>query len=1100
MENNQRSRRERFDRHRFFSILTCAILLIFIFQLIGNAPFAHAATTKFTQGTGYSKGLYDSYADQPIALNWNRNSRFAGSTVPALKWSYKTAGEITASPVTDKNGTVYIGSKDTYLYAFTQDGKLKWKYKTADSISASAVVASDGTIYVTSGMTLYAVTSLGKTKWTYKIAAESNSSLWLNSPPAIGPDGTIYVGVSGFYKNGDTTIAKGRLLAISNLGKYKWQLNTASIDSTPAIGSDGTIYITDVYYASSGNYVTLSGNVYAVASTGKQKWKYTIGSYTPSSVLIGSDGTLYVGSEDNYFYAINPTTGKAKWKVKLDNDITATAALDKTGNAYIGTSGGRFYAIDPTGKIKWEYKANGGIQSSALVDAAGVIYFGSDDNYLHALGPDGKLKWKATTLGKVVSSPAINEKRDIIVGSSDGKLYVYNPAGKAKYSFSGTVLSKQTRKPLAGATIFIAGQKITTSSMGTFTIKDIPSSQYALTISRRGYYTYVNDFYNITSNLTNRVFYLETGGALTPSPASGVAHTTVKVSGKGFPIDESGEIFIDLNLNKLRDDNETYAWVKTSINGEISPVSLVVPELKATKYEIMYTSKSIADDPNSVTPGLFTLNPLKATITSNIVVAEPHVTAKLSGSGYALGERGKLYFDKNRNGKFEWDEPYQWFQMPKGTFSNISLFIPNVTPGIYPIRYESDLGTLTVSPLMFTVNKTSAKITLNKTSGTALTKVTITGSSFVSGESGTVYFDANRNKKLDYSTDPSVYVQADSTGKFTSSPLTVPDVSIGSYYIYFQPSNDTLNVTPALFNVTATQAKMTITPIRGVPYTKINVSGSLFPADVSGYVYFDVNKNGNFEYTEPNSYLTTSSQGDFQNVSITAPSATPGVYPIRFSPSGGTLAVPSVTFTLDKPTGTLALSVTKALPHETVSLSGKGFLPYESGMVYYDINNNGKRDYDVPGEIVQYVTANSTGEFNLLDLGVPDVQTAATYKIRYESNFGPLDIPPASLWISKTPAKITAAASVSRTGTLTVSGTQFPINESGYVYIDLNNNETRDYWPNEPQGYVSTDSTGKIQVNLSIPADTPVGTYKIRFDSYSSLGELSVPPISVTIN
>ena len=73
------------------------------------------------------------------------------------------------------------------------------------------------------------------------------------------------------------------------------------VTSSPAIGSDGTIYV-----GSSDN------NLYAINPDGSKKWAFKTGDYVDSSPAIGSDGTIYVGSNDSYLYAINPD-GSKKW-------------------------------------------------------------------------------------------------------------------------------------------------------------------------------------------------------------------------------------------------------------------------------------------------------------------------------------------------------------------------------------------------------------------------------------------------------------------------------------------------------------------------------------------------------------------------------------------------------------------------------------------------------------------------------------------------------------------------------------------------------------------------------------------------------------------
>jgi outer membrane protein assembly factor BamB len=60
------------------------------------------------------------------------------------------------------------------------------------------------------------------------------------------------------------------------------------------IGADGTIYV-----GSDDN------KLYAIRADGTLKWSYTTGSAVRSSPAIGADGTIYVGSFDNKLYALS---------------------------------------------------------------------------------------------------------------------------------------------------------------------------------------------------------------------------------------------------------------------------------------------------------------------------------------------------------------------------------------------------------------------------------------------------------------------------------------------------------------------------------------------------------------------------------------------------------------------------------------------------------------------------------------------------------------------------------------------------------------------------------------------------------------------------
>jgi outer membrane protein assembly factor BamB len=81
----------------------------------------------------------------------------------------------------------------------------------------------------------------------------------------------------------------------NNNGTLKWKYQTGGwiIGSSPAIASNGTIYI-----GSNDNYL------HAINPDGTLKWRYQTGGWIYSSPAIASDGTIYVGSDDGYLYAI----------------------------------------------------------------------------------------------------------------------------------------------------------------------------------------------------------------------------------------------------------------------------------------------------------------------------------------------------------------------------------------------------------------------------------------------------------------------------------------------------------------------------------------------------------------------------------------------------------------------------------------------------------------------------------------------------------------------------------------------------------------------------------------------------------------------------
>jgi PKD repeat protein len=198
-------------------------------------------------------------------------------------------------------------------------------------------------------------------------------------------------------------------------GTLKWKYQTGhEVSSSPAIGGDGTIYV-----GSYDNYL------YALNPDGTLKWHYLTGNVVDSSPAIGGDGTIYVGSYDNYLYALKPD-GTLKWHYLTGSYVSSSPAIGGDGTIYVGSNDSFLYALNPDGTLKWRYLTGDGVDSSPAIGQGGTIYVGSYDHYLYALNPNGSLKWLYQTGNVVDSSPAIGPDGTIYVGSYDNYLYALN--------------------------------------------------------------------------------------------------------------------------------------------------------------------------------------------------------------------------------------------------------------------------------------------------------------------------------------------------------------------------------------------------------------------------------------------------------------------------------------------------------------------------------------------------------------------------------------------------------------------------------------------------------------------------------------------------
>ncbi|MFQ5970487.1 MAG: PQQ-binding-like beta-propeller repeat protein, partial [Nitrososphaerales archaeon] len=323
-------------------------------------------------------------------------SPFNGSEENTLKWNFPTGNRITSSPVVGADGTIYVGSYDSHLYAINPDGSMKWRFAANEIIDSTPAISSDGTIYFGSwDKNLYSIDPNGNGKWRMQTSGRIVSSA------TIGSDGTIYVGSDDTF-----------LYAINHNGSLKWSFKTEQrIVSTPAIAPDGTVYV--------GSF---DNNLYAINPNGTENWRFVTKGFVFSSPSIASDGTIYFGSYDGNVYSIN-ADGSMKWKFFTGNVVQASPAIAHDGTIYVGSFDGFLYALNPDGALKWKFKTGDLIVSSALIDSDGTIYFGSVDKNLYAVNPDGTEKWRLETDARIFSSPAIGKDGTVYVGSVDNNLY-----------------------------------------------------------------------------------------------------------------------------------------------------------------------------------------------------------------------------------------------------------------------------------------------------------------------------------------------------------------------------------------------------------------------------------------------------------------------------------------------------------------------------------------------------------------------------------------------------------------------------------------------------------------------------------------------------
>jgi outer membrane protein assembly factor BamB len=163
-----------------------------------------------------------------------------------------------------------------------------------------------------------------------------------------------------------------------------------------------------------------------------------------------------------------------KWKLSLQFDENSALSfnppviLDDT--IYFGSNDGNFYALDiESGFMRWVFNTDGPINSVPAADEDHV-YFGSNNGFFYCVSrEDGKEVWSYDTGSKVQSSTIIYE--DNVVFTSDvGATYIFSPLGLEKHQIPNWVWLYHTFQVFEDIMYFAPGPENQPYSLGAYDI------------------------------------------------------------------------------------------------------------------------------------------------------------------------------------------------------------------------------------------------------------------------------------------------------------------------------------------------------------------------------------------------------------------------------------------------------------------------------------------------------------------------------------------------------------------------------------------------------------------------------------------------------
>lgn len=319
-------------------------------------------------------------------------------------------------------------------------------------IYSSAAISSNGDIFIGSQSGLYVISNDASRCYQSAAAIYSSPSIDSTNDTVFAGNnyGQLFYASYPFttYKTIDVSyypiisaplVVNGNIYVIDNDGNiYKIQENDmANVSFIGAIGGDGSAIWASPVTNETDLFIGSDNDIfYAVnLSSGNVDWQYPTDGPIYGTAAIGNNGNIYIGSDALYAFTPN---GSLLWKNALDgSQIYGSPVISQSGILYIGTINGNFYAIDSqTGQTVWDVDLDtsiGGISSSAIIGNNGIVYVASGYNFYALDASNGNII-SSTNLGYTVESNPVLYNGEIYVGCDNGEFYEISTSGNSMAS------------------------------------------------------------------------------------------------------------------------------------------------------------------------------------------------------------------------------------------------------------------------------------------------------------------------------------------------------------------------------------------------------------------------------------------------------------------------------------------------------------------------------------------------------------------------------------------------------------------------------------------------------------------------------------------
>ncbi|MGB5349084.1 MAG: PQQ-binding-like beta-propeller repeat protein [Polyangiales bacterium] len=200
-----------------------------------------------------------------------------------------------------------------------------------------------------------------------------------------------------------------------------WTYQTgARVFASPVVGNDGTVYVG-----------SLDGQFVALNADGSLKWRYAAGQKIYPSALIAGSSIIF-GTHQRELVSLS-LQGQPRWKLPLQDVVDASATLGPDGRVYVVANGA--YAVDLLGRLHWHKPTADHVRSAPVIHPARLVIIGTTEGSLVALRPDGSVAWSVQLRGAIEGAASVDDEGYIYTGTGRGEIVQVDQTGTVRWRF-----------------------------------------------------------------------------------------------------------------------------------------------------------------------------------------------------------------------------------------------------------------------------------------------------------------------------------------------------------------------------------------------------------------------------------------------------------------------------------------------------------------------------------------------------------------------------------------------------------------------------------------------------------------------------------------